>query len=90
MLLCCFEPPYDKLCIVCDAVDCWSKLDFELRQRMNIKGGRFVGWHNHEMFSTPPHERDMFYQAVQGVWGKCKSAGALDIAALVVYIVYDG
>lgn len=64
MSLCCFEQPIDKFYLVHEAVDWWWELDFERRQRMNVKGCRFIRLLNLEGFTTPPREPDAYYQAV--------------------------
>lgn len=79
------EPPYGKSHLVRDAADWWRELDFERWQHVNVRGHRFVGWHNVKMFAITPRERDILYQAVQDVCGECKSARTLGILTSVIF-----
>lgn len=86
MLLCFFKLQYVKFYHLRNAIDYRHELDFELRQRMNARGRRFVGSHNLEMSIILPRDCDMFCQAVQDVWVDCKRARALGILTLVIFL----
>lgn len=83
--LCNFELPYNKFYLVREAADWCHELDFERCQRMNVKGRRVLGWHNHKMFFIPPQDRDMFHQTVKDLWVECKGSRALGISTPVVF-----
>lgn len=82
----CFKPPYDNLYLVRDAINWGLEHDFECRQSMNIKGRRFIEWHNPKMFVIPPRGRDVFYQAVYDVWDECKISLVLGILTPVLFL----
>lgn len=68
-----------------NAVDWWRELDFERRQRLNVKGCKFVGCHNLEMFATPTRERDLFHKAVEPVLAGGESFCYSDILTPVMF-----
>lgn len=70
---------------MCDAAEWRHEPEFESCQHMNVKGRRFVKWHNSEMSAIPPRGRDVSHQAVRDVWADCGSPRAFDILTPVVF-----
>lgn len=60
------------------------ELEFELRQRLNVKGRRFVGCYRLKMFAVPPCGRDQFFEAVEPVQAENESSRALGIPTPVI------
>lgn len=60
-----------------DETECCSEFEFDRRQRMNVINRKFTGWHNPEMFTAAPGERDGLYKAVQDVWAEYERSRAL-------------
>lgn len=90
MLLCCFEPLYNKFYLLYDVVYWWCELDYNRWRRMNLSRHRFVARRSLTMPAMPPCERDVLYQAVQDVWCNHENARALDISIPVVFFVHNG
>lgn len=77
--------PYTKFYFVKDGDDWTCKLGFERRQRTNLEGRRFLGWHNLEAFSSAERERSKFYEVLPESWYQWEAHHALGAPNAVVY-----
>lgn len=71
-------------------VDLWRELDFERRQRANVRGRTFVDWRNLEVFAILPRERDVLYCPFKDSWDDFEGSRALGISTPVVFLCLRG
>lgn len=68
-------------------IDDWSReLDFERRQRTNLKESQFIGWHSLYVFALRGHGRSDFYMIEPERWSQHVAHRALGAPILVVYL----